>query len=94
MAKYKAGWEEFLTLCLETNDTKMLCSLFDLFLTFEEKESLALRYLIIKELMGAKKPQRQIAKELNASIAKITRGSNGLKQATPKILRYLQDKLP
>lgn len=91
--KEKDGWEEFLTLCLETHDPKMLSLLFDLFFTFEEKESLAARYLIIKALIKAEKPQRQIAKDLNASIAKITRGSNELKRTHAKLLRYLQDKL-
>ncbi len=52
-----------------------------------------MRYLIIKELLQKKKPQRQIAKDLNVSIAKITRGSNELKRMHPKLLQFLKKNL-
>lgn len=83
------GWNKFVELCLSTKDKKALISLFDLFLTQEEKENLALRYLIIKELLEQNKTQREIAKELQVSIAKITRGSNELKRLPAKLLNYL-----
>jgi TrpR family trp operon transcriptional repressor len=89
----KEGWNGFLDLCLSTPDKKDLILLFDLFLTEEEKENLALRYLIIKELILQNKTQREIAKELHVSIAKITRGSNELKRINPKLLHDLLNNL-
>ena len=47
------------------------------------------RCLIIKALLEKKAPQRQIAEELNVSIAKITRGSNELKRKH-QVKLYLQ----
>lgn len=86
------GWKEFITLCLAAKDDKQLSEIFDLFLTLEEKESLAMRLLIVKELLTGKKTQRQIAKDLNVSIAKITRGSNALKLINPHLLKLLKRK--
>jgi TrpR family trp operon transcriptional repressor len=91
MDKNKAGWKGFIELCLASPEEKALRTLFDLFLTQEEKENLATRYLIVKELMKEEKPQRQIAKDLEVSIAKITRGSNELKRINPKLLAILRD---
>jgi TrpR family trp operon transcriptional repressor len=59
-------------------------------LTPKEKADLKTRILIIKELLKKEKTQRQIAKYLNLSIAKITRGSNELKRTNDKIVKYLQ----
>ena len=42
----QAGWRDFIKLCLKTDNEKVLSSLFDFILTQEEKESIALRYLI------------------------------------------------
>jgi TrpR family trp operon transcriptional repressor len=82
-------WRNFLNLCLNTKDEKLLSELFELFLTREEKDSLEGRYAIIKALMEHEKPQRKISEDLNVSIAKITRGSNELKGISPKLKRYL-----
>jgi len=87
---HKKGLNGFFYLCMKTKDEKMLSSLFDLFLTPEEREDLAMRYLIIKELLSKEKTQRQIAKDLNVSIAKITRGSNELKRISRETLEYLK----
>lgn len=84
--------EGFIKLCLSSNkNLRML--LFDLFFTEEEKADLVLRYLIVKELLKKKQSQRIIAKNLNVSIAKITRGSHELKRIDKKLLSYLKDKL-
>ncbi len=91
--KYQEGWQCFLDLCLETKDLKHLAPLFDLLLTEEEKESLAMRCMIIKELLSRDKTQRQIAVDLNVSIAKITRGSNELKRVKASFLDYVKKKL-
>lgn len=89
--KLKAGWRGFLALCLKQQDEKALEQLFDLFLTPEEKENLATRYSIVQELLKHELPQREIAKQLNVSIAKITRGSNELKRMDKKLLQTLKD---
>jgi TrpR family trp operon transcriptional repressor len=89
--KLKAGWRGFLALCLKQQDEKALEQLFDLFLTPEEKENLATRYSIVQALLKHELPQREIAKQLNVSIAKITRGSNELKRMDKKLLQTLKD---
>jgi TrpR family trp operon transcriptional repressor len=93
MDKHPEGWKRFLDLCVATQDSKTLAAVFDLLLTAEEKDSLAMRCLIIKELLAGKKPQRQIAADLQVSIAKITRGSNELKRMKASLLEFLRDKL-
>lgn len=92
MEKTKEGWKGFIELCLETNDEKGLTNLFELLLTPEEKESIAMRYLIIRELLQQKRTQREIAKYLNVSIAKITRGSNELKRMKEIFIQMLREK--
>jgi TrpR family trp operon transcriptional repressor len=91
MEKPQKGWNSFIAMCVAAEDEKSLSSLLDLFLTPEEKSDLSTRYLIVKELLKQEKTQRQIAKDLNVSIAKITRGSNELKRINPKLLQYLKD---
>lgn len=93
MDKYQKGLDGFIDLLLLIKDKKTLCLLFDLFLTSDEKSDLGMRFLIVKELLNEEKTQRQLAKELNVSIAKITRGSNELKRANRKLLMYLKEKL-
>ena len=93
MDKIKEGWQGFIDLCLNSPGKKELAPLLDLFLTMEEKASLATRYLIVQELLREQKTQRQIAKELNVSIAKITRGSNELKRMSPALITYLRSVL-
>lgn len=93
MSLHQIGWEGLLDLCLATGDKTTLDNLFDLLFTPEEKTDLAARFLIIKDLVQQQKTQRDMAKELNVSIAKITRGSNALKRAKPKLLKYLEEHL-
>ena len=93
MNKTQKGLNGFIDLCLSCTNESLFEALFDLFLTEEEKSDLALRYLIVKELLKKEKSQREIAKSLNVSIAKITRGSNELKRIDKKLLKHLKDKL-
>jgi TrpR family trp operon transcriptional repressor len=93
MTTGKTGWNGFLDICMQAQDTKALTRLFELFLTAEEKENIATRFLIVRELLKQDKPQRQIAQELHVSIAKITRGSNELKRMQPHLLKYLKDEV-
>lgn len=89
MDKQQKGWQHFIELCHETKDEKVLSSLLDLFFTPEERNDVAMRYWIIMELLSGKKTQREIAKELNVSIAKITRGSNELKRINPQVIQSI-----
>lgn len=90
MEKYQKGWGKFIELCNEIKNENKLSSVFELLLTPQEKESIAMRYLIVRELLKGEKPQRTIAKELNVSIAKITRGSNELKRLSAPFVQYLK----
>lgn len=83
------GWRRFLTQCLAMKTEQELTQFFELFLTEEEKEALATRALIIDALREAKHTQREIAKTLQVSISKITRGSNMLKRISPSFLQKL-----
>lgn len=87
------GWRHFVKLCLATKNEKTLSLLFDLLLTPEEKESLALRCLIIEELIKQQKTQRDMASDLQVSIAKITRGSNELKRMPAKLIEFLKENM-
>lgn len=89
----EAGWRRFIKLCLATKNEKNLSTFFDLFLTPEEKDSLALRCLIIEELLKQEKTQRDIASDLHVSIAKITRGSNELKRMPPQLIEFLKKNI-
>ncbi len=83
-----SNWQHFLKLCTKLKTVQEFDKLFELFLTLEEKEVMAKRYAIVKELLKNEKTQREMSKMLNVSIAKITRGSNELK-TTPEDLKKL-----
>lgn len=87
------GWKAFLTLCTTLNSTEEFDRIFDLFLTIEEKNLLASRALIVKELLEEKKSQREIAKTYHVSIAQITRGSNALKRMDSSTKKFLKTSL-
>lgn len=89
----QTGWDRFIKLCLASNNAHMLSAWFELFLTHEEKENLALRYLIIEELFKQEKTQRDIAQDLQVSIAKITRGSNELKRMSSQLITFLKENI-
>lgn len=93
MDSAQKGWASFIDLCLQSKDKKSLSLLLELFLTAEERADVAMRYMIVKELLKEEKTQREIAKNLNVSIAKITRGSNELKRMNKKLLLSLREKL-
>lgn len=88
-----SAFKPFIDLCQSVKDPQLTAELFDLFFTPEEKEDFSNRYLIIQALLQQDKPQRQIAKDLHVSIAKITRGSNELKRISPALLAYLHHYL-
>ena len=90
MTQEEDGWQGFLSLCLKAKTAEKLHELLWLYLTPEERKDIATRYLIIQELVSGNKTQREMAKELGVSIAKITRGSNFLKMASKKLRRLLE----
>ena len=89
----KDGWRGFLKLCADVKNPKDFDEFFSLFLTIEEKETMAARFLIIKALTEGKLTQREIAETYKTSIAQITRGSNALKIINPKLKAFLKDQI-
>lgn len=87
------AWSEFLDLCLRIDKKEQLDDILTLFLTFDEKKDVALRYRIVKELLGGTRTQRVMSEELGVSIAKITRGSNCLKALSPEVKQLLVELL-
>lgn len=88
----EAGWRGFLDLCVQTKTLKDFDALLNLFLTAEERADLSTRFLIVRELLKEEKTQRQIAKDLKVSIAKITRGSNFLKTVPQDLKKWLKEQ--
>lgn len=91
--KGEEGWYHFLELCSKIEDPKAFNTFFALFLTFEERENMVSRYLIIKALLEGQLTQREIAEVYKVSIAQITRGSNALKIIDPGFRKFLEKKL-
>jgi TrpR family trp operon transcriptional repressor len=89
----KDGWQEFLKLCLTIKSTKELNEFFNLFLTIEEKETLASRFLIVKSMLEEELTQREISEKHKVSIAQITRGSNALKIISKDLRAKLKSRL-
>ena len=89
----KEGWRGFLTLCSKIKSPEEFERLFDLFLTFEEKETLGNRFLIVKALQEGKLTQREMADQFGVSISQITRGSNALKIIDASLQKALEKLL-
>lgn len=86
-----AGWWGIIRLLSRTDSEEQMEKHLQLFLTPDERQDLAARYMIIKHLTEAKLTQREIAAELGVSISKITRGSNSLKLIDDQTRQQLQD---
>jgi TrpR family transcriptional regulator, trp operon repressor len=89
----ETGWRNFLKLCLAADSIEMLESIMNLYLTPEERDDLAARALIVNELLRQEQTQREMAENLEVSIAKITRGSNMLKTIDPNFKEYLIQRI-
>ncbi|HSW86124.1 MAG TPA: trp operon repressor [Rhabdochlamydiaceae bacterium] len=87
------AWFHFLNMCTEFKTASEFKEFFDLFLTLEEKQDLARRFLLVKELLQGNKTQREIAKDLSLSISKITRGSNALKVVRDSLREFLKNHI-
>lgn len=82
-------WWRFVKLCARTQDPKVMNELFELLFTISERREMAGRLATVKALLEGKLTQREIARDLHVSIAKITRGSNELKEASKRIKEVL-----
>ncbi len=87
------GWQDFCSLCANYKDQKQISELLDLIMTTEEKFAISMRFQLIKELLSGELSQRDIAKKLNVSISKITRGSNSLKTFSSEFKKDLFSKI-
>ncbi len=87
------GWRGFLSLCSKGKNPEDYKDIFWLVLTPEERNAIGTRYLIFKELIKGEKTQREMAKDLGVSIAKITRGSNFLKTVNKNLRRMLEKNI-
>lgn len=91
--KVKEGWHLLYELMRHTKGQAQFSQLMELLLTPDEYQDLAMRMQIVKALLDGKLTQRQIAQDVGVSIAKITRGSNGLKRISPALKNYLDEVL-
>jgi TrpR family trp operon transcriptional repressor len=85
-----ANWQDFVRVCQAINSLDELNSFFDTLLTVSEKVELAKRLTILRELLISDRPQRELAKQLQVSLANITRGSNVLKNTHVDLKKILQ----
>ncbi len=88
----KQKLNEILDLLANSPNKNIRLELLELFFTQNELEQLSARYGIIKGLLKGELTQRELAAELQLSIAKITRGSNELKRRSGALLAYLTQK--
>ena len=84
------GWSPLLDLLAKVDHPKKMKKLLNLFLTIEEKETLASRYLIVKALLEGQLTQREISDHYEVSISQITRGSNALKTTDGDIKKLIE----
>lgn len=87
------GWNTFLELLTRIKQPGKMKLLMDLFLTIEEKETIASRYLIVKALLEGELTQREISDRYGASISQITRGSNALKIIDAELKSFLSTNI-
>ena len=93
MSAQEDDWKELMKLITHIETPEKLSRFFDLFLTIEEKETLASRFTIVKALLKGKLTQRQIAEKCKVSISQITRGSNALKIIDKNLKKFIETNL-
>lgn len=77
------NFEELIDIFSKEKDRKQVRKLFEEILTPAELEDISKRWFIMKELYRGK-AQRKIAKEMEVSLCKITRGARILKKDDSK----------
>ncbi|MFC2821791.1 MAG: Trp family transcriptional regulator [Sphaerochaeta sp.] len=81
---------EIIDIFSETTDKRDMRKLFEDVFTDAERTDIAKRWYIFKELYKGT-PQRKIARDMEVSLCKITRGSKTLKKDDSVIRRVLGD---
>lgn len=82
---------EISSLLLNLNNQDDILSFINEILTVSELNAVSKRWQILKMLKSGY-TQRDISKELNVSLCKVTRGSRVLKDETAVVTRYLAGK--
>ncbi len=82
--------EELIDILAKEKDRKQVRKLLEELLTPAELADVSKRWYILKELYR-NKPQRKIAKEMEVSLCKITRGARILKKDDSKFKSILSD---
>jgi TrpR family transcriptional regulator, trp operon repressor len=82
--------EELIEIFANTTDKRTMRKLFEELFSSNEITDIAKRWYIMKELYQGK-PQRRIAKEMEVSLCKITRGSKILKDSESVFKSLLSD---
>jgi len=86
-------WSRFIELLAQAFSAGQGEALLNLMLTSDERQAYATRLCIIEELLRSQLSQRQLKDQLGVGIATITRGSNGLKSASPELRHWLSQQL-
>jgi len=89
-AKMEDNLSEIIDIFSNTTDKREMRSLFEDVFTDAERTDIAKRWYIFKELYKGT-PQRKIAKDMEVSLCKITRGSKTLKNDQSVIKRVLSE---
>ena len=80
--------EEIANLITRLKTQKEICEFFDEILTNSELITLSKRWRIMK-MLAKNNTQREIAKELNVSLCKVTRGAKILKNKNAHTTKFL-----
>ena len=84
--------KEISQLLSNLNDESKITEFLEEILTISEIETLSKRWRIMKMLLE-NHTQRDIAKELNVSLCKVTRGAKILKEPSSIVKNYLSERL-
>ena len=83
-------WVQVIKLLQRQQDAQTLQALMEVLLTREEREAVGTRLAIMRALLAANESQREIARRIGVSIAKVTRCSNFLKTLSDAEMTMIQ----
>jgi TrpR family trp operon transcriptional repressor len=84
---------DFACLCTGAEKVGLLEEWLAFLFTPAERDAVLARLTLIDALLDPQLTQREMSKTLGISIAKITRGSNALKQISPQLKAFLIQSL-